>query len=126
MPRGVYKRKKRYYRKGKVVDKKPGQTSVMLTRSYGTPGAWTTVCELRDDTLFRFDYDPGSIYRKMETVANNEGAIENVLIRREAFKMDGRWLASGSTNIENCNYLATVQVCQITLNVNPPEMGERP
>jgi hypothetical protein len=136
MPRGIYKRTKKFYRRPRITVKKIlaavekkieiEQVSVLLTRSHGEPGSWTTVCDLRDGTLFRFDYDINNIYRKMETVTNNVGTIENVHIRREAFRMDGVWLACSSDHLENCNYLATVQVCRILLSVDPPELGERP
>lgn len=133
MPRGVYERKprrdkgkKRFYRRGKTITQKIDETPKFSTRSHGIPGTWATVCELRDNTLFRFDYDANSVYRKMETVCNAEGNIEDVIIRRETFFMDGLWHATGSTYLEHCNYLATVQVCRIKLDVDPAKMGERP
>lgn len=67
------------------------------------------VMDIVEHRLFRLENLPSHIYRAEGIVADENGDIEHVKIRRVAFKMDGDWIGTEADNVEQCNPYALVR-----------------
>jgi len=67
------------------------------------------LAELDKDTLFKFDYDPNAVY----VVEGEDGEgerLDNIRVRRVAFKSQDRWVFVSAEDWHPANPYAHVQV----------------
>lgn len=133
MPKGVYKRTAKHRQAiavGKRAVKKSrdliNQEPALIPHTFKNipvKKEWETVCDLQNGALFMFHYDENNVFEKVDTVADDQDKITDVLVRRVAFRFSkptvSPWHYVPATYIEHCNYLAEVNPVMVTLLFTP-------
>lgn len=74
-----------------------------------------TVCHLNSGQRFRFPHQPNDVYEFIKNDPDEKGVINNCLIKRVAFYMDGSWHPDNHQDEQNCNPYARVKVVKFNV-----------